>query len=111
MKTYDVYCDFGCVSIKAERVKTISCNGKPTTILFITKDEAVAEFYVEHTAGWLERKEESINTIPVGMDSHLRPKGPITTPDGIRYFQDTDKQGWTGEDIIHPFATTVSKIE
>lgn len=58
MKTYDVYCAWGCVSVKAEEVKRISFDDKPIKILFTSKDEVVAEFYAEHTAGWVERKEE-----------------------------------------------------
>lgn len=58
MRTYDVYCAWGVVTVKAEMVKRISENDKPTKILFIVGDEVVAEFYCEHTAGWVERKEE-----------------------------------------------------
>ena len=41
--------------------------------------------------------EESIDTVPVELDDNLRPMGPVTGPDGAKWIQDTDKQGWTEE--------------
>ena len=58
MKTYDVYCSWGCVTVKAENVKRVSFDHKPIKILFTVKDKVVAEFYTEHMAGWVEREEE-----------------------------------------------------
>lgn len=58
MKIYDVYCQWGAVTLKAERVERLSTNDKPTKTLFIVGDEIVAEFFCEHTAGWVDRGKE-----------------------------------------------------
>lgn len=57
-RTYDVWTTNGIVEVKAEELRRVSLKDKPTKIYFITGDSIVAEFYVEHTCGWVERKEE-----------------------------------------------------
>lgn len=57
MREFDVYFAWSSVTVKAEKVETIILNNKPIKTLFITDGKIVAEFFCEHVAGWVERKE------------------------------------------------------
>lgn len=57
MRTYDVWTMNGIVEVKADGIRRLSVDDKPTKIQFFIGDDIVAEFYPEHICGWVELKE------------------------------------------------------
>jgi hypothetical protein len=54
----------GIVEVKADGIRRLSVDDKPTKIQFIQffiGDDIVAEFYPEHICGWVELKERMRN--------------------------------------------------
>jgi hypothetical protein len=45
----------GIVEVKANGIRRLSVDDKPTKIQFFIEDDIVAEFYPEHICGWVER--------------------------------------------------------
>ena len=57
MKTYEVWTMNGVVEVKADDIRRLSVDNKPTKIQFFIGGYIVAEFYTEHICGWVEREE------------------------------------------------------
>ena len=59
MRRYEVYSSYGMAEIRADRMQRQYVNDKAVKILFIIKDDIVAEFYCDRICGWAERREEN----------------------------------------------------